>query len=181
MRITIALLLTLLVSCKEISFKEPQPKGRKALSEIPKTLWGKYLTYQENGDLAKDTIIISARGYRIAYFEPSGEASEYDKGVLSDSLIIKNYKGYYFMNLHEKPEWLLRVLKPEKNGDIIYMAPEQEGVDFKDYIKKLSGEIRIDSIQVQDKMLYQIDPSPNELVKLIEKGFFNRATLKKIK
>jgi hypothetical protein len=76
---------------------------------------------------------------------------------------------------------MLRVLKQEKNGDLIFMAPEQEGVDFKDYLKKLSTEIRIDSFEVKDETLYQIDPTANELVKLIEKGFFSRAVLKKVR
>ena len=76
---------------------------------------------------------------------------------------------------------MLRVVKPEKNGDLIFMAPEQENVDFNDYVKKLSAEIKIDSMQSGDKMLYQIDPTANQLVHLIEKGFFSRAVLKRVR
>ena len=187
MKIVIIILCAFLsvTSCKEISFREPQPAGRKPLNETPKSLKGKYLTVQENGDLSKDTVIISNRGYRFGYFDASqrssSDLSRYDEGVLSDSLILKSYKGYYFLNINQNPEWLLRVIKQEKNGDLIYMAPEQEGVDFKDYIKKLSAEIKIDSIEVNQEMLYQIDPSPNQLLNLIEKGFFSRTVLKKLK
>lgn len=171
----------LISSCKEISFKEAQPKIKKQLSSVPKSLRGKYVAYREDGNLAQDTIIINANGYTIAYSQPADSRSPYDNGVLSDSLALKNYKGYYFLSFHEKPEWILRVLKPEKNGDLIIMAPEQEGVDFSDYISKLSKQIRIDSTLAGDKMIYQIDPSADQLVSLIERGYFSRAVLKRVK
>jgi hypothetical protein len=177
----IGLLLCLIWSCKEISFKEPQPKGKKQLTMVPKPLRGNYLTYKEDGALGQDTIIITSRGYQINYAEPSETKSHYDQGILSDSLVLKNYKGYYFLSFLEGPEWILRVIRQHKNGDLILMAPEQEGVDFKDYVNKLSKQIRIDSLQAGDKMVYQIDPSADQLIYFIEHGYFSRAVLKKIK
>ena len=67
--VQIFLLVVFLCSCKEISFRQPQPKGRKALSAIPAKLQGKYLAYQENGELAEDTIIITRNGYLFSYNE----------------------------------------------------------------------------------------------------------------
>lgn len=181
-RLIIALLF-LCIACKEISFREPQPKGRKVLRSVPKELHGRYQAQKEDGDFAKDTIVINAQGYSFKYFDPADQLKDHDadKGKLGDSLVLKTYKGYYFLNTNENPEWLLRVFKKEKNGDLIYMSPEQEGVDFKDYIAKLSKEIKIDSITLKDEVLYQIDPTPKQLVKLIEHGYFSRTLLKKIR
>lgn len=174
-----------LASCKEISFEQPQPKGKKSLTEFPKSLRGKYLTRNENGGWSKDTVVIEAKGYHFGFFDPADRdnagSDEFDRGFISDTLVLKSHKGYFFLNLLQRPQWALRVLRPEKNGDLTFMAPEQDGVDFKDYVKKLSAEIRVDSFLRNDKMFYQIDPSPNELVRLIEKGFFSKAILKKIK
>lgn len=170
-------------SCKEVTFREPQPKGRRAMTAIPDKLQGKYLTVQENGELSKDTVIITQNGYRFGYFQKvidSGREN-YDAGKLSDSLVLKSYRGYYFLNFYEDPEWLLRVVRQERNGDLIYMAMEQDGVDFNDYIRKLSAEIAIDSVKREDETLYFIDPSPSKLVELIEKGYFSKAILKKIR
>lgn len=180
----IILIAFALLSCKEISFHEPQPKGLKALTSIPKSLQGKYLTFQENGELAKDTVVITAKGYHITYFNEANlnaGSSQYDNRILNDSLVLKFYKGYYFLNFNEKPEWILRVLQQEKDGDITYMAPEQQDVDFKDYLKKLSSNIKVDSFQVKNETIYQIDPSPHELIQLIEKGYFSKLILKKVK
>jgi hypothetical protein len=183
-RIIILVLLISLAGCKEVFFTDPQPKGRKKLTSVPVSLQGKYLTVREDGEPSKDTVVISSNGYRFGYFDPGEQvsgSSSFDKGVLSDSLILKAYKGYYFLNAEQDPAWLVRVLRPQKNGDILYMTPEQEGVDFKDYVKKLSAEIRIDSSMVDGEMVYRIDPSPRQIIALIEKGFFTSTVLKKIK
>jgi hypothetical protein len=183
-RIAPFLLLSILISCKEVSFREPQPKGRKILTTVPKELHGKYLPEKDDGGVSKDTIVITAKGYRFGYYDPADQIKSRDKfddGNLGDSLILKSFKGYYFLNFNERPEWLLRVFKRQSNGDLIYMTPEQEGIDFKDYIKNLSKEIRIDSVKLKDEVLYQIDPTPRQLVSLIEKGYFSRTILRRVK
>ena len=168
------LILTLfaLMSCKEISFKEPQPKSKKLLNTIPSELQGSYLLTDDNGS-SKDTLVITSQGYHTGH-NPNDEA------ILSDSLILKFYKGYYFVNMNENPEWLLRVLKKEKNGDLIYMSMEEDNKNFNDYLNKLSREIKIDSLVVLGEKLYEIDPSPKKLIRLIEEGYFKKNILKKM-
>lgn len=181
-QLSIALLFTL-GACKEISFREPQPKGKKNLDVVPSSLRGRYLAPKENGETAMDTIIIDEHGYRFGYYdksEPAGINDE-DEGRISDSLVLRHYKGHYFLSQNNHPEWILRIIRREKNGDLIYMAPGQQGVDFKDYLKKISREIKVDSSVMNDKTIYQIDPSPTELLELIQKGYFQRTVLKKIK
>jgi hypothetical protein len=184
-KVSIVLVLLLIMGCKEVSFKNPQPEGKKALASVPKSLQGKYLAVTDDGNSAKDTVIITPSGYRFGYYDPAERAAKrndkYDAGVLGDSLVLKSYKGYYFFNLNEKPEWLLRVLKQERNGDLWYMALEQKNLDFNDYLRKLSLEIQIDSMTTEKETLYQIYPTPGELIALIKKGYFSKSRLVKVK
>lgn len=176
MRVPILLLILLAAfACKEISYREPQPKGKKSLSKVPASLHGRYLLPAENDSTTPDTIIIHETGYVV-----SGEPR--DKAVLSDSLVLKYYKGYYFMNMHEKPEWLLRVLRSEKNGDLVCLSMEADDKNFKALITSLSKVIAIDSSEVNGKKLYQIDPTPKQLVRLLKHGHFkNKVVLKRIR
>ena len=168
-----SLVLIILFSCKEITFKEPQPRGKKALKEIPDALVGSYLLTDEK-DGSTDTLIVSSKGYFVA--------SDKKGDQLGDSLVLKKFKGYYFISINENPEWLLRVVEQEKNGDLVYMIMEEEGTSFKDFLSKVSKEVRVDSIEINGEKLYQIDPSPKQLTKLIEKGYFKKTLrMKKLK
>jgi hypothetical protein len=169
-----AILILSLVACKEISFKEPQPKGKKSLSQIPRELLGSYLVVEEKGTDSKDTLVVTTKGYYV----PSDSSKE----ELGDSLVLKKYKGYYFFNDNENPEWLLRVVKREPNGDLSYMLLEPKDKSFDEFLLALNKEIEIDSVEVNKQKLYQIDPSPKKLISLIEKGYFKKTiTLKKLK
>jgi hypothetical protein len=169
-----AILILSLVACKEISFKEPQPKGKKSLSQIPRDLLGSYLVVEEKGADNKDTLVVTTKGYYV----PSDSSNE----ELGDSLVLKKYKGYYFFNDNENPEWLLRVVKREPNGDLSYMLLEPTDKSFDEFLLALNNEIEIDSAEVNKKKLYQVDPSPKKLISLIEKGYFKKTiTLKKLK
>ena len=173
-RLLPAILFLSLFACKEISFKEPQPKGKKSLSQVPRELLGNYLVVEEKGGDGKDTLVVTEKGY---YFP-----SDSSKGELGDSLVLKKYKGYYFFNDNENPEWLLRVVKPEPNGDLSYMLMEPAEKSFNEYLFLLNEEIEIDSIDEDNHTLYQIDPSPKKLISLIEKGYFKKTiSLKKLK
>jgi hypothetical protein len=172
-RLITAILVFSLFACKEISFKEPQPKGRRNLSEIPRELLGSYLLVEEKGE-NKDTLIVTKTGYYLP--------SDSTKGQLGDSLVLKKYKGYYFFNDNENPEWLLRVIKREANGDLSYMLMDPGEKPFNEFLLTLNKEIEIDSVEVNNEKLYQIDPSPKKLIFLIEKGYFKKTiTLKKLR
>jgi len=164
-KLAIILAFTLAFSCKEISFKEPQPKGKKVLREVPKQLIGTYLLIDDK-EGAADTLFVSVNGYLVA--------SDKKQNLLGDSLILKKFKGYYFVNINEKPEWLLRVLKQEENGDLIYMSMEEDEEGFNKLLKRISQEVQLDSMEVNGEKLYQIDPTPKQLVKLIETGHFKK-------
>jgi len=160
-------------SCKEISFKEPQPKGKRSLTEMPQSIRGRYLLIEESGN-NKDTLVITRKGYHV-----TGDST---RGDLGDSLVLKKYKGYYFFNDNENPEWLLRVVKQEANGDLLYLFMDSGEKPFGEYVQELNKEIQIDSFEVKGKKLYQIDPTPRQLLNLIKKGYFKKTMrLTKIK
>jgi hypothetical protein len=174
-----------LQSCDEISFRSPQPVGKKVLSEIPEKLRGKFLTVEDDGKLSKDTVVIHSSGYYLGFYDSADAQKQtkdkYDQAMLGDSLVLKGYKGYYFLNFNDNLQWRLRVVKPEKNGDLVFMTPDIQDVDFKNYIKKLAVETPVDSFEQDGKTVYQISPKPAKLVELIEGGFFTKSILKKIK
>lgn len=171
-RTFVVFIIMALVGCKEISFQQPQPKGKKTLSRIPDGLHGKYLLSDPDSP-AKDTLFVTADGYRIGH-NPN------EKSTLSDSVVLKHYKGYYFLNINNHPEWLLRVIRPEKNGDLMYLALEQENHDFLALLRRISSDIKIDSVESKGEMLYQIDPTPKQLIMFIDKGYFKKTLLKKM-
>ncbi|MBX2965062.1 MAG: hypothetical protein KF845_02870 [Cyclobacteriaceae bacterium] len=159
------------VSCSEISYKEPQPKGVKSLAEMPGKLHGRYLVSDEEG--STDTLIIFNKGYRIGNDEAA---------ALSDSLVLKYYKGFYFINIRDDVAWYLRIVKQEKNGDILYMAMPEATSEYKGGVFKdvLSRDIPVAETEVDGKVHYLIDPSPKKLVDLIRKGYFSEQVFKKI-
>jgi hypothetical protein len=66
----------------------------------------------------------------------------------------------------------LRIIHPEKNGDLTYMAMHVEGKSFNELLREISKEVAVDSSTAGDEKLYQIDPTPKQLVNLIRKGYF---------
>lgn len=169
----ISAFLLCLVSCQEISFQQPQPTGVSALTNIPAKLRGKYLLIDPNSP-STDTLFVESGGYRVGH-------NPKEKNMLGDSIVLKSYRGYYFLNINGNPEWFLRVIKRERNGDLLFMSLEEEQNKFGNFVKKLSRTIRVDSVQLKDEKLYQIHPTPKQLVGLIDNGFFRKITLKKIR
>ncbi|MEP6734253.1 MAG: hypothetical protein ABJA70_01975 [Chryseolinea sp.] len=160
-------------SCQEISYKETQPAGKKSLSIIPKAIQGSYLLV-DTKDNSTDTLFVDASGYFAA--------SDRKKKTLGNSLQIKFYKGYYFVNVNESPEWLLRIVKVDKNGDLELMSMPSEEKKFAELLKKLSKDVQIDSINLNNERLYQIDPKPKQLMNLLHKGYFSeRVNMKKLR
>ncbi len=96
--------------------------------------------------------------------------------------MLKKYQGYYFFNDNENPEWLLRVIIKEANGDLSCLSMDPGEKSFNEFLYALTKEIEIDSFEVDKEMLYQIDPTPKQLIGLIKKGYFKESIiLKKLK
>jgi hypothetical protein len=162
--------------CSEISYKEPQPADIKPLDRIPAKLHGTYIVKDE-GQEVNDLLIVFEKGYRI---QPKDSMKQAEVFFLSDSLVLKYYRGYYFVNYRDDFVWHLRVLKRGKNGDMSLM--EMESVSSheptrKEFLSRLSKEIEVIETQADSSTIYLIDPTPRQLLNLVRKGWFKEESV----
>ena len=169
----------LLASCKEVTFKEPQPAGVPALKEVPASLRGTYQSYEQTTGDFSDTLIIEGWGYRM---KDKDDKDWLSRGTLSDSLVLKSYENYYFVNFRSGDQWVLRLVKPEADGSVKFLAIDiQDDARRKDMLKKISKKLKISEFKHKDDTFYQINPTPQQLMALIKEGFFTGQKLTKIK
>jgi hypothetical protein len=169
----------MLYSCKEVSFIETQPSGVSALKEIPSELRGKYLILNKASGEKNDSLIIESWGYRL---KDKDDKDWLGKGTLSDSLIVKFYKDYYFVNFRSGNQWVLRLVKRMPSGDLEFLSIDiQDDAKRKAIIKKLSNRFSLKEIKKGDDLFYQINPTSNQLMQLIKEGYFTGSKLKKLK
>lgn len=169
----------LLFSCKEVTFKDPQPAGVLALKEVPAALRGAYQTYdQTTGDFS-DTLIIEEWGYRM---KDKDDKDWLGRGTLSDTLVVKFHENYYFVNFRSGGQWILRLVKQDPDGSIKFMAIDiQDDTKRKDILKKISKKLKISEFKHKDDTYYQINPTSQQLMTLVKEGFFTGPKLTKIK
>ena len=176
--LTLLFLLTMLLySCKEISFPEPQPHGVIPLQEIPKGLHGNYVGMDESGD-DTDTLIIESWGYR---FKNTNGKDWLGKGTISDSLVIKYFQNYYFVNFRSGDQWILRLIKQRPGGSIEFLSiPVSDDTKRKEILRKLSRKIGVKAIEKNGDTFYQINPSNEQMMQLIKDGFFTGSELTRV-
>lgn len=168
----------LLYSCKEVSFREPQPAGINALKELPVELQGRYSTPDEGTDEKSDTLIVESWGY---HFQDKNDKDWLGRGVLSDSLVIKYYQNYYFVNFKSGDQWVLRLVKQKPDGSIEFLSINiQDDSKRKEMLRKLAKKFKVTEVQKKDDTFYQINPTTPQLSQLIKEGYFTGSILKKI-
>jgi len=173
---SIALSAFFLSSCKEVTFPEPQPKGVESLKEIPAAIHGSYVPADPTED-KKDTLIIEAWGY---HFRDSRDKDWLGKGVLSDSLVVKYYKDYYFVNFRADNRWVLRLLHKQPSGSIDFLSLNvQDEEKENDLVMKLSKSLEVKKNELNGDTFYEINPTRDQLMSFIEKGYFTGIELKK--
>ncbi len=181
MRLLILILFwsTLLYSCKEVTFREPQPAGIAPLKEVPSAIRGSYATRDKATGEIGDTLIIESWGY---HFKDMEDKDWLGKGRLSDTLVVKFYENYYFVNFKEGDQWVLRLIKEKSPGVLEFMLIDiQDDSKRKEMLRKISRKVPIKEIDRNDDTFYQINPTPAQLMALIKEGFFTGIELRKIK
>ena len=113
--LTIGLLL-MLSSCVHVYFSEPQPKGGKRQSEIPKELYGTWFGETEGFQF-------SEKGYTNINIKTDSVGTiidtTYQTTCLSDTFRIYKAKELYVIHSKENSDyWEIVILKPMKNGNI---------------------------------------------------------------
>lgn len=169
----------LLYSCKEVSFRTAQPVGVPALKEVPEALRGSYQMHDpSNGELT-DTLIIESWGYHM---KDKKDVDWLNRGTISDSLVIKFYQDYYFVNFRVGDQWILRLIKQAPDGSIEYLGIDiQDDATGKEKLKKLSKKVKITEVKRKEDTFYQINPTQQQLMALIKEGYFSRIRMQKIK
>ncbi len=169
----------LLASCKEVSYKEAQPAGLPPLKEVPPNLHGIYQVYDQTTGEFSDTLIIESWGYHM---KDKKEKDWLGRGTLSDTLVLKFYQNYYFVNFKFDDQWVLRLIKQHPDGSFEFLSIDlQDDVKGKDKLNKISKKLKMTELKKKDDTYYQINPTPAQLIKLIKEGYFTGAKLTKIK
>jgi hypothetical protein len=169
----------LLYSCKEVTFREAQPSGILTLKEIPPELRGIYQTYDGQTGETGDTLIIESWGY---HFKDKEDQDWLGKGALSDSLVVKFYENYYFVNFREDNQWVLRLIRQKSPGVLEFMSIDiQDDSKRREMLRKLSRKMPVKEIERNDDTFYQINPTPAQLMALIKEGYFTGVELRKLK
>ncbi|MEZ4774993.1 MAG: hypothetical protein R3D00_17550 [Bacteroidia bacterium] len=96
---------------------------------------------------------------------------EREKSFLSDSVILKNYKGEYYLNMRDEPSrYNVLLLKQERNGDLaVWMVdPEKEIEHLQEYTRGVREEYNSEG-KVEK---YIVSPKAKELNKFVQNGGF---------
>jgi hypothetical protein len=169
----------LLYSCKEVSFREPQPAGLPSIQEVPVSLRGQYYSYDQATGEKADTMILEPWGY---HFKDKDDKDWLGRGVLSDTLVVKFYENYYFVNFKAGDQWVLRLVRQKPSGALEFLSIGiQDDSKRKEMVKKLSKKFKLSEIKRSDDTFYQINPTPAQLMQLIKEGYFTGTELRKVK
>ncbi len=169
----------LLYSCNEVTFHEPQPAGITALKDIPFALQGQYSTRDKSTGEIGDTLIIESWGY---HFKDTNDKDWLGSGRISDTLVVKFYQNYYFINFKEGDQWVLRLVKEKSPGVLEFLSIDlQDEGKRKEILKKISKKIPVKEVNKNDNTFYQIKPTQAQLMTLIKDGHFTGIELRKVK
>jgi hypothetical protein len=150
-----------------------------ALKEIPAALQGHYLPSELPDDEKGDTLIVESWGY---HFKDSNDKDWLGRGVLSDSLIVKFYQNYYFVNFKAGDQWVLRLIRQTPDKGLEFLSIDlQNDERSKEVLKKISKRLKVKEVKRDEDTFYQIQPTPAQLMALIKEGYFTGTTLERKK
>lgn len=148
--------LLFLSSCVEVGFKHPQPTKGKNLSEVPKEMIEFY------SDIKSDS---SSTGIKDWY-----STDDFDKS-LSETTILKKWKGKYFLNEKEDSLWHIIMIVPisDNRFETYLLDGENEKT-----IKILKEITKVEEQFSEDGELKSIiiDPSSREFNKIVKSKAF---------
>jgi hypothetical protein len=156
----VLLFLSLLFGCTEVYFTEPQPLGTKALNEIPPEMQGRFIEPE-----GKDTVHVRTRGFDI------GD----DFMNLSDSMVVKYWKGFYFINMRDSKNGLWEVYAASKSAADKITVSFIDGEDEK-RMKQLGEICTVVSQTDSDGEIdyYILNPSAKEFKAILKENFFDQ-------
>jgi len=158
-------MMLLLAACDQVIFTESQPPKVKPLSEIPAVLQGIFL------DQDGDSLYVHEQSF--SYY--SDEYSSFQDVYLSDSAVLKEYKGHFFYStpimLETEKYWLCYLLHSNENGfDLYTMDPE----DVVKLAKLQEITSKIGDIEEGDNAYYLFEPKKKDYKKIISDTIFTK-------
>ena len=108
-------LLALLTGCQTYTFDRPQPRDAAPIPVFPDFLKGTYAhrSGPEFLQISDNAIIISSVTQQDSF---TVKAEDHDTVfTISDTAVLKTYKGYYFLSRLVKDSWMVFSIKPENN------------------------------------------------------------------
>lgn len=150
------LFLILLSSCVEVGFKHPQPTKAHNLNEIPKEMIDFYSNQKSDS---------SSNGIHELYNSDDFDAS------LSETTILKKWKGKYFLNQKEDGLWHVFMIVPL--SDNRYETYQLDGGNEQTVVL-LKNITEVEEIFSDDGELESLilDPTNREFKKIIKSGAF---------
>ncbi len=165
----------LLLSCKEVSFLKTQPAGVAALNQLPQSICGEYLIRDKATGEIGDTIIIEPWGYRT---KDANGNNWLGVGRISDTLVVKQYQDYFFINFKEGDQWILRLLKVKNPNRLELLSINlQNDVEREAMLERLGKKLKVKTIKDNDYVFYQINPTPAQLMSLVDENYFTGVDL----
>lgn len=165
----------LLFSCKEVSFPKAQPAGIANLNQLPESICGEYIIRDKATGEISDTIIIETWGYRT---KDANGKDWLGAGHISDTLIVKQYQNYYFINFKEGDQWILRLLKVKNPNRLELLSINLENdIEREAVLQKLGKKFNIKTNKQNDYVFYQINPTPAQLMSLVKEDYFTGVEL----
>jgi len=157
-------ILLLLSSCVEVEFKHPMPQKGTTLEKLPEDIKAYLISLDEN----------STKNSKLTVSE-FNEDFDMNK-PLPDDVILKKWKGNYYLNQKEDSLWQLIVIKPAKNKtfNITHIDGSNQEI-----IDKLKSITEVEEIFDADGDLDRIilDPSAKEFKKMLKSSVFVKVDL----
>ena len=164
MRTTLLVIYVCLLSasCTVVYFEQPQPPGKKNLTEFPVILRG---TYQSVSD--QNTLFEIYKDHIIVFLEEDNEL----KLSMNNNMIARKFRGDYFINIKNKDNelWHLYLFSVKKKMMFLKNSSLEES-NLEDFRK--IAEINSTSSMESESKDYILNPTLPELKKLMKAGFY---------
>lgn len=164
-KLLLLLCALVLVSCLEVKFTESQPTHIAALKEFPNDLNGQYIN--QDGD----TLMLN--GIHFALVNRESKCTRlYEHDSLSETMQLKKWNQYYFLNIYEDKLWTVAFIQLENESDLRVSLIDAESEDV---LEELSHLIKIDTLLSDDGEIicYVIEPDTVVLQQMISNQIFS--------
>ena len=173
----IAIATLFLSACTHVYFVNPQPKGAKQLSEIPKELCGKWDNEFGGVHIEFD---------KITMYDISRDSldniiyTNYTITPLSDMFRLYKAEDFYVFNLTEyEGYWEVGVVSIEKNGDIItYYISDVDALSNDPNLKVTEANYLVGDEEI---MLTELNPEYDETEFLMHVVFSGQMSVKSLR